>query len=114
MILCCCAGGSVRSYTLARILRHERRIKDVFEIPISEQNVTPEIHHWFYSKADLIIVTGEAELLARIPQEYSHKIIHFDVGLDTYGVQMNEELKTKYYDMLDRTNPDSVRQRLGW
>lgn len=87
-ILTCCAGGNVRSVTMAYCLKSGYG-HDVLACGL-EYNSESTLRMLF-AWADLIIVMHDV-LVPLIPVKYEVKAVLFDVGPDKWGIALHPEL----------------------
>ncbi len=92
-VLCCCAGGKVRSVGTRYILEDTYYMRNVLAAGLEKHS--PETLDMLFNWADIIIVSGEKDLTKHVT--HKDKLIHLDIGLDVWGhyghPKLNEKLK---------------------
>lgn len=96
-ILCVCDQGNNRSVTFAQILKY---IPEFETLSAGLKTNKPETLEMLFEWADKIIVPQE-ELLALIPNQYTHKIKFYDIGPDIYPRPFNKELYNKVKEIMN-------------
>lgn len=89
-VLCLCAGGNVRSVTMAHILKE--RGHDALAASLSFN--APETLRLLCAWAEKVIIVGEATLRSGLPGECQPKTVLHDVGPDRWGVPFHPELRS--------------------
>lgn len=96
MILCVCAGGNVRSVTLARLFK-DRGEDAIAAGALLNSDATLKALGY---AADRVIVVGEAALLDLLPPGLAARAEHVDVGQDVWGAPMADALVRLLHDAL--------------
>lgn len=87
-VLCLCAGGAVRSVTLAFVLKYEYKIDAIAaSLEKNSENTLKMLYEW----ADRIIVV-QVGMEDNIPVEYLEKTLCLDIGPDRWGASLHKEL----------------------
>lgn len=86
--LCVCAGGNVRSHSLAFILKNTYNRE---AIAVGHLNVSPDTMNTLCEWADVIVVLQDY-MVKEIPDKFKDKLRLFDVGDDRWGVYIHPEL----------------------
>lgn len=87
-VLCLCAGGAVRSVTLAFVLKYEYKID---AIAASLEKNSEDTLEMLYKWADRIIVV-QVGMEDNIPVEHLEKTLCLDIGPDRWGASLHQEL----------------------
>lgn len=90
-VLCLCSSGSVRSVTIAHILKHDFKI-DALSAGLDTN--LPDTLKMLYQWADHIIIV-EPQMLKQVPQQYRDKIILMDLGEDVWKRSLHPDLVKK-------------------
>ena len=89
-ILTVCQGGSCRSVAAAFLLKYELGFPDTVAMGVKVNS--PETQNMLCRWADRIIVTGEQEIVQKIPRQFQDKIDFLDIGPDVWHNPMNVSL----------------------
>lgn len=96
-ILCICAGGVVRSVTMAALLKVYWKQDALAAGFMNTDETLKHLMEW----ADHIYVMQEY-MYTQVPEEYRHKTRVMDVGEDRWGMSNHPELIKLLYPMLER------------
>lgn len=99
-ILCCCAGGKVRSVAVKYLLEDSYGYEDVIATGL-ERN-TDETRRMLFNWSQKIIVVGERDLFLKLPIKHLPKAVHFDVGPDVWDQYGHQDLLGRVAPMLER------------
>lgn len=111
-ILTVCAGGNVRSVTMARLLKYHHTYQQPNTLSVGVWIAPADTFDMLATWADLLLVCGEQTLWDRVPSKYYNKAYRVDVGLDRWDGAMAPELVDIMKAALETDN--ILRQRLGW
>lgn len=111
-VLTVCAGGNVRSVTLARLLKEHAHHPQKDTIACGIHSASTETFAMLAIWADIILVAGETELFEDIPKEFRHKTYHVNIGPDVFGGAMAPGLVHILQEML--YHDKNLRTALGW
>lgn len=100
-ILCLCRGGSVRSVTLAHVLKYGLGLD---ALTASLEKNSPETLDMVCNWADGIMVV-EAEMRDQVPMKYQPKVRVFPIGPDIWGASLHGDLMQRI---------SSIFQRVEW
>ena len=95
--LCVCAGGVVRSVTLASLLKFYWKHDALAAGFVNEPETLDTLFRW----ADHIYVVQEY-MKPQVPEEYQYKTRVLDVGDDVWGQSMHPELTRICYKLLEQ------------
>jgi predicted protein tyrosine phosphatase len=82
-VLCCCAGGKVRSVAAKYVLEDEHQLPNVLVAGLEKNG--PETLDMLFRWADHILVVGDTDLLERVPELFRSKRVFLGVGKDRWG-----------------------------
>ena len=97
-VVCCCSWGQVRSVATRKILFEKYGMDNVLACGI-DRNGT-ETLDMLFAWADVIVVAGEQRLADKVPSQWFHKLIHFDIGEDRWGNAFSESLANRLMPMV--------------
>lgn len=97
-ILTVCHGGSCRSIAAAYLLKYQLGFPDTVSMGVKVNS--PETQNMLCRWADKIIVTGEEEILQKIPRQFQEKTDWLDIGPDIWHNPMNQGLLNKLYPLV--------------
>ncbi len=89
-ILCVCQQGSVRSVTMATILKGRGLDCLACGVLSNQSDTIKMLCDW----ADKILIVT-SDLSEHIPEKSKSKIVDMEIGPDVWGVPMNPDLVTK-------------------
>ena len=99
-VLCCCAGGKVRSVSAKYVLEDRLGFRRVLSVGL--EKLGPEDLEVLFAWADRVLVVGEEALVKKIPPQWGAKVLHVDVGPDVYFTYFNPALMARVGPELDR------------
>lgn len=97
-IVCCCAGGKVRSVATKFILEDMYGFKDVLTCGL--EKASDELKEMLFSWADVIFIVGEVGLFDKFPTKFLNKVKSLPVGEDVWGFYGHKDLINKLLPMI--------------
>jgi len=96
-ILCLCAGGVVRSVTMAALLKVYWKLDALSAGFMNTDGTVEYLLKW----ADHVYVM-QPYMYEQVPEKYRYKTRVMDVGEDVWGMSQHPDLIRKLYPMLEK------------